>query len=153
MRGLRPLILAAALLALPAVMFATEGTTGPQRFGSEVRVKKPVNIARLAQNPAKFKGKTIRLEGTVKDVCQGRGCWVEVEDTKGASFIARSLDESILLPKDCKGQHVVVEGLVMTMPKAAAEEAEAADHACPKPNYVVSTRGIELSAAVATPAK
>ena len=58
--------------------------------------------------------------------------------------MARSLDESVLLPKDCKGQHVVVEGKVVTMPTKVADEPEPKDHACPKPTYVVSTRGIEL---------
>jgi hypothetical protein len=109
-----------------------------------VRVKKPLAIARLAKEPAKFKGRTIRIEGTVKEVCQGRGCWVEVMDASGVSFMAKSLDETVLLPKDCKGQHVVVEGVVTTLPAHAAEEAEPADHSCPKPNFVVSTRGIEL---------
>jgi hypothetical protein len=153
MRGLRHLIFAAALMIVPAIVLAGDAPTAPQRFGAEVRVKKAVNIGQLAKDPAKFKGKTVRLEGTVKEVCQGKGCWVEVEDASGASFMARSLNETVLLPKDCKGQHVVVEGLVTTLPKAAAEEAEPKDHACPRPNYVVSTRGIELSAAVATPAK
>jgi hypothetical protein len=153
MRGLRSLLLAAALVAVPALVFAAEFAPAPQRYGTAVRVTKPVSIARLAKDPAKFKGRTIRLEGTVKDVCQGRGCWVEVVDAHGASFLAKSLDESVLLPKDCKGQHVVVEGVVTALPAAAAAEAEPADHACPKPNYVVSTRGVELRPAPATPSK
>ncbi len=152
MRGLRTLVFVAALAALPLLAFAGDAAA-PQRFGAEVKLKKPVNIAQLAANPAKFKGKAVRLEGTVKEVCQGRGCWVEVQDATGASFMAKSLDESVLLPKDCKGQHVVVQGVVMILPREAAEEPEPKDHACPKPNYVVSTRGIELTAAAATPAK
>ena len=159
MRGLRALFVTMALLALPALVYAADSAPAPQRFGTAVRVTKPLAIARLAKEPAKFRGRTIRIEGTVKDVCQGKGCWVEVADARGASFIAKSLDESVLLPKDCKGQHVVVEGVVTTLPRGGegAEAGEPADHACPKPNYVLSTRGVELSAAVpatpATPAK
>ncbi len=145
MRSLRTLVLATALLALPAIAPAADPASAPQRFGAALQVKKPVDIARLAKDPAKFKGRTVRLEGTVKDVCQGKGCWVEVQDARGASFIARSLDESVLLPKDCKGQRVVVEGLVTTLPRAAAEEPAPADHACPRPTYVVATRGVELA--------
>jgi hypothetical protein len=152
MRGLRTLVFVAALAALPLLAFAGNAAA-PQRFGAEVKLRKPVNIAQLAANPAKFKGKAVRLEGTVKDVCQGSGCWVEVQDATGASFIARSLDETVLLPRDCKGQHVVVQGIVVTLPREAAEEPEPKDHACPKPNFVVSTRGAELTAVAATPAK
>ena len=35
--------------------------------------------ARFAKNPTRFTGKTVKIEGTVRDVCQGRGCWIEVE--------------------------------------------------------------------------
>jgi hypothetical protein len=146
---LRRLFIAAlaAVIFVPAAVSAADAPATAQRFGAAVKVKAPVDVARLAGDPAKFKGKTIRLEGTVKDVCQGRGCWVEVADDKGVSFMARSLDETVLLPKDCKGMHVVVEGKVMALPAKVKNEPLPTDHACPKPEYVVATRGVELSAA------
>ena len=122
---------------------SVEAPTGPLAVGAKITVKKPVSIARLAASPAKFAGRTVRLEGTVKAVCQGMGCWVEVE-AGGASFMARSLDESVLLPKDCKGRQIVVQGVVKALPRAAAEEAAPKDHVCPKPKYVVATQGAEL---------
>ena len=122
---------------------AVAPSTGPLAVGARITVKKPVNIARLAANPAGFSGKTVRLEGTVKDVCQGMGCWVEVE-AGGQSFLAKSLDESVLLPKDCKGRKIVVQGVVKKLPAELAEEPAPADHACPKPKYVVATQGARL---------
>ncbi|MCC6650714.1 MAG: DUF4920 domain-containing protein [Candidatus Eisenbacteria bacterium] len=142
----------AAVLALPA--FAGDAAPAPQRFGAAVTVQKPTNIQKLAKSPAKFQGQTIRIEGTVKEVCQGAGCWVEVVDAKGASFIARSLDESVLLPKDCKGQRVVVQGLLTTMPKKDHDHTAAeAGHSCPSPAFVLSTSGIELAPVAAAAAK
>jgi hypothetical protein len=151
---LRKLVLAAlaVLVIVPVAAFAADTHATPKRFGTAVTVKKPVSVAQLAGAPEKFKGRTIRLEGTVKNVCQGKGCWVEVADSKGTSFMARSLDESVLLPKDCKGMHVVVEGKVTTLPAAVRNEAEPTDHACPKPEWVVSTQGVELTPAPAAPA-
>ncbi len=136
-------LLLAALAALTLVAAPARAEDTVQRYGARITARKPVDIARLAQAPEKFKGKTVRLEGVVKDVCQGRGCWVEVADANGASFLARSLDESVLLPKDCKGQKVVVQGVVTTLPQKVKEE-KPEGHACPKPEYVVSTRGVEL---------
>ena len=144
-------LLVARVAVAAAVLFA--GACGARqkasmeptvRVGEAVTVKQPVKIAALAGNPANFSGQTIRLEGTVKAVCQGMGCWVEVQEPGGASFIAKSLDESVLLPKDCAGKRIVVQGVVMTLPGSAAAEPAPADHACPKPEYVVSTQGAEL---------
>lgn len=152
MRSLRSLLLLAAFAALPTLVFAADGGPAPQVYGTMIRVTKPLSVGKLARDPAKFKGRTIRIEGTVHDVCQGAGCWVEVKDAKGAMFLAKSLDESVLLPKDCKGQRIVVEGVVTALPARSAdptEVTEADGHACPTPNYVLSTRGIELRPAPA----
>jgi hypothetical protein len=139
------------------VSSAPTGTHGPLRFGAPVTVRKAVNIAKLEKDPAKFVGKTVRLEGVVKNVCQGSGCWVEVSAPNGASFVARSLDERILVPKDCQGRRIVVQGVVTAMPAKgqpaeAAHQHEAGDkiepgHACPRPIHLVSTQGVELAAA------
>jgi hypothetical protein len=134
----------ALLIAGSAVAGETKaGDAGTQKFGAPVTAKKAVDVARLAKDPARFAGRKVRLEGTVKEVCQGKGCWVEVE-AGGASFMARSLDESVLLPKDCKGRAIVVQGVVKALPRAIKEEPKEEGHACPKPEWVVATQGIEL---------
>lgn len=116
-------------------------------YGAAVHARTAVDLAVLAAAPEKFKGKTVVLEGTVKDVCQGAGCWVEVQTADGTSFMAKSLDESVLLPKDCKGQTIRVEGVVTALEaKQEHEHSEAAGHVCPKPNFVVATKGATLYA-------
>ena len=140
-------LLACSVAPALAADTATRSDDGTQRYGAPVTVKKKVDIAKLAKDPEKFSGQTLRLEGVVKNVCQGMGCWVEVSDGRNASFIARSLDESVLLPKDCKGRKVVVQGVLTTMPAAASEEPVEKGHECPRPTYVLSTQGVELTAA------
>ena len=116
-------------------------------YGAAVHARTPVDINLLVTAPEKLKGKTVVLDGVVKDVCQGAGCWVEVVDAKGVSFIARSLDESVLLPKDCKGQRIRVEGVVTALPQKVKDEKPEEGHACPKPEFVVATKGVQLFAA------
>jgi hypothetical protein len=139
---------AAVLLAVLLVAVAVAGSE-PARFGAPVTAKKSVPVAKLAAAPAKYEGKTVRIEGTVAEVCQGRGCWVRVKDDKGQLFLAKSLDESVLLPKDCAGQYVVVQGVVTALKAKPHEHAEGEGHECPTPEYVVATQGIELRPAVA----
>ena len=69
----------------------------------------------------------------------------------GATFLAKSLDESVLLPKDCAGRKIRVQGVVTMMPAKDAEAHQHADHAaagheCPAPTYLISTQGAELVA-------
>ena len=142
-------LLAAALFAITLVSAAFAGAE-PSRFGATVTEKKSVPVAKLAKDPKKFEGKTVRSEGTVAEVCQGRGCWVEVEGPKGVTFLAKSLDETVLLPKDCAGQVVVVQGVVTALKAKPHEHEEGVEgHSCPTPEYVVATKGIELRPAPA----
>ena len=147
------LVLALTILSLPA--FAHDGPHGtvpaesadpqPGAYGTAITEKKPVKLAKLAKSPAKYKGKTVRLEGMVKDVCQGQGCWIEIQSKDGKTFLAKSLDESVLVPKNSKGQNVVVQGVVTQMPPKPHEHHGEEGHSCPAPTWVVSMLGVELS--------
>ena len=127
-------------------------TSGPVKVGAAITTKKATDIARLVKDPKKYVGRTVRIEGTVKNVCQGAGCWVEVTSGKGVTFLAKSLDESVLLPKDCAGRKIMVQGVVTMLPAKGAEahqhaEPVAEGHVCPAPTYLISTQGAELLAA------
>jgi hypothetical protein len=147
-----PILLVPALLSclfLNAVAGSNPKPPAPLKVGAGITVRKPVDIEHLSTYPKRYVGRTVRLEGTVKKVCQGMGCWVEVASARGGSFLAKSLDESVLLPKDCAGQKIVVQGVVTALPApgAAAQEhaqKEAVGHECPEPSYVVATQGVEL---------
>ncbi|MEK7468667.1 MAG: DUF4920 domain-containing protein [Planctomycetota bacterium] len=95
-----------------------------------------------------LKGKQVQIEGTVRGVCQGRGCWVEVDDGKGKT-IAKSLNDSVLFPKDCVGQRVLVQGVVRVMGAAKGGEGSGSGegHACPQPEILVEIVGAKLFAA------
>ena len=118
-----------------------------QRYGASITETRSVALAKLVRKPRTYIGRTLRIEGTVKDVCQGQGCWLEVQDATGKSFLAKSLDESVLVPKDCKGRHVIVQGVLTSRPAKGHDhhEGDEAAHECPSPTYVLDTRGVELS--------
>ena len=122
---------------------AARGARASLHVGAPITVAKPVAIADLSANPDRFLGQTVRLEGTVKKVCQGIGCWAEVAAPDGSTFLAKSLDESVLLPNDCAGRRIVVQGKVTTLGPAPGEP-NPEGHECPRPDYVVATEGIDL---------
>jgi hypothetical protein len=43
-----------------------------------------------------------------------------------------------------KGRKVVVQGVVKALPRTIKEEPKEEGHACPKPEWVVATQGLEL---------
>jgi hypothetical protein len=148
LRLLLPLLL---LVPLPALAGTPAPESAAVRVGAPITVKKATEVDKLAKDPKRYVGRQVRIEGTVKKVCQGAGCWVEVASAKGVTFLAKSLDESVLLPTDCAGRRIVVQGVVTEMPAKGEAHVHAeppgADHECPVPTYLVSTQGAELVAA------
>lgn len=129
------------------------GGTAAVSVGAPVTVRDAVSIADLSARTESYVGQVVRLEGTVSGVCQGSGCWAEVRAEDGAVFLARSMDHSVLLPTDCLGRRIVVQGVVTEL-EAVEESEEAADHhhhgdegedhVCPRPTFIVSTTGAQL---------
>src|SRR5690349_279867 len=68
--------------AAPAATGAPE-TSSPaaligQKVGAGVTLADNVSIDAILADPNAFKGKTVRVEGMVLDVCPKRGCWMEL---------------------------------------------------------------------------
>ncbi len=146
-----------ALLALAALLLAGCGGSDEEAKvtaeagwtgGAELSLAEATPLTDLTATPAEFVDKDLRLEGEVVAVCQGSGCWIEIADEAGNKFYVRSMDESILFPKDCAGKTAVVQGKVMALTPAGHEEhqehVEGSDHYCPEPTYLLSVEAAKL---------
>ncbi len=139
---------ALSLVVVLAPLAVAGGKSAAGRYGAAVTVEKATDLAKVAQAPASFEGQTIRLEGRAKGVCQGQGCWIEIEGPKGVTFLAKSLDESVLVPKTTKGKKVVVQGVVTALAQNGHDHKDhegVAAHECPTPSYVLSMQGVEVA--------
>jgi hypothetical protein len=52
----------------------------------------------------------VRVEGTVVEVCQSKGCWMTFDTTTDKNMRITFLDYGFFVPKDIAGQNVVLEG-------------------------------------------
>ena len=98
-------------------------------FGAGVKLVETTPIERILAEPAAFKGKTVRVEGMVTDVCQKRGCWFEMAGTApGQKLRFKVTDGEMVFPVDTKGKYAVAEGqiaiheLSLEQTRAYAEE-------------------------------
>jgi hypothetical protein len=101
------------LLALAATAAAPALATGPQgkHFGEAFTDAKVVPLADVMADVEKFAGKTIKVEGTIKDVCQNKGCWLVVTDGDREMRVTFK-DYGFFVPKDSRDRKVVMEGTV-----------------------------------------
>jgi hypothetical protein len=103
----------------------TEGAAKGQSFGAGVKLASSTPIDAILAEPKKFAGQTVRVEGTVTDVCEMRGCWMELAgDKPGAKLRFKVTDGEMVFPVDSKGRHAVAEGVV-TVKDLSLEDTKA----------------------------
>jgi hypothetical protein len=104
-----------------------------------------VPLADLLKKPSLYADKTIRTEGTVTAVCQGRGCWLELGDDLGMAHVKLGAHK-FFVPRSSSGQHAVVEAKVLPQVDKGHCEAEAEEQTGQVARVELDASGVELSA-------
>jgi hypothetical protein len=127
---IRPAVAVALAFAFAAA--ATVIAQQPQTFGKGVTLEQSTPLTRLLERPADFEGKTVRVEGTVKAVCQHMGCWMAFAPegaTDDRSLMIKVDDGVIVFPLTAKGKKAAAEGVMQRVPRATEAQEAATEHA------------------------
>lgn len=103
--------------------------TGGDTFGAGVTLTETVAIDKLLADPNAFKGKTVRVEGMITDVCPKRGCWMELAgDQPGQKLKFKVTDGEMVFPMDAKGKWAVAQGEVSVRELSIEQSREYAEY-------------------------
>lgn len=98
-------------------------------FGAGVTLAESVAIDSILGDPTAFKGKTVRVEGIVTDVCPKRGCWFEMAGSgPGKKLRFKVTDGEMVFPIDSKGMHAVAQGEVAVTSLTIEESKRRAEY-------------------------
>ena len=92
-----------------------------QYFGDSITQVGAIAADQLA---AQMKGKDslkIKVTGAIEDVCQKKGCWMNMNIGDNQSMKVRFKDYAFFLPKDAGGKTVFIEGVAFTDTTSVAE--------------------------------
>ena len=82
-------------------------------YGKDITLSDTIQVSEILDNPEAYEGKAVLIRGNVVDVCQKRGCWIEVSgDRPYEKITVKVNDGEIVFPLSAKGSHAVVEGMV-----------------------------------------
>ena len=118
---------ASAAPAVQSAPLATESSPTPSptpvRLGDAITITNETPLASIVTSPTTFQGKAIATEGTVKAVCQERGCWMTLTDDSQKTAMVRMHGHSFFVPKNASGKRARVQGTIVLVrdQKACAE--------------------------------
>ncbi len=140
-------------------------TTAADAFGEGVPDGVALSPDELIADADDYAGKTVVVEGVVREVCQQAGCWLSFADDRGQTVrvnVPRDETESYVFtfPKDASGQTMRVTGLFEVTSESVEDQRhyaqdggasadEIAAITAPKQTLVLTALGAERAAAAA----
>lgn len=96
-----------------AVMEDTTATEqGPEYYGEEITEEGAVNVDEMLAMLEGNDSVNVKVVTTVEEVCQKKGCWMDVALSNGERMQVSFKDYGFFVPKDCMGRTAVMEGVV-----------------------------------------
>jgi hypothetical protein len=92
----------------------TDSVAKMEFFGDTIAADNAIAVNELE---AKFQGKdslAIKLSGKITDVCQKKGCWMELDMGNNKTIRITFKDYAFFVPKDATGKTAVVDGYAYT---------------------------------------
>jgi len=101
----------------------TRGDDGSELFGPPQTQGDPIPMERLVAAPGEFAGKVLKVEGTVRRVCQNMGCWVELEGRGPERLRVPMAGHALSIPQRAIGKTATIEGEVEVRELSEGEKA------------------------------
>jgi hypothetical protein len=97
-------------LFISATVFAQSDKTSS--FGEIVSdPSKAIEVGKLSGMVKEGDTLNITVTGTVKSVCQKKGCWMKMDMGNDKTMMVHFKDYGFFVPKDCSGKRLVMEGI------------------------------------------
>src|ERR1043166_4406250 len=125
-------------VCLALLLAATTLFAGTIKRGAAIsKDAKPTPLADVLAAPDKYQKDAVLVEGVIENVCQMKGCWMQLTPEAGKPGVRVTFkDYGFFVPTDSKGLKARAEGVtkVKTLTKAEADHLEHEDGATLKRN-------------------
>jgi hypothetical protein len=96
-------------------------------FGDPITLTEVTTVSAILDAPEEFLGERVLVEGTVVEVCEMRGCWMDIASDREYEKIKVD-DGVIVFPLTARGKKALVEGTVELFEMTYEEALEDARH-------------------------
>jgi len=99
-------------------------TDGVLKRGAALGNSKKVSLAKVLENPSKYAGQSVRVEGVIVRSCKMEGCWMELAPKQDAKSVrVKMKDHAFFIPLESAGASAKAEG-VFTVKTLSKEEVK-----------------------------
>lgn len=97
-------------LIIGILFFSFAAGAETKTFGEEFQVSKTLTMTEVLASADQYQKQDVVVQAKVDKVCQSKGCWFEVKDSKDQTTKVVFKDYSFFVPKDISGKMVTMNG-------------------------------------------
>jgi hypothetical protein len=117
----RTFTIAIVLLACSSLVLAA----GVKKYGKDLTLKETTKISAIYAAPESFNGKRVKVQGPIVQVCEMKGCWIELGSDKEFQTMRFKVDDGVIVfPITAKGLTATVEGVVSIETQTVEQQLE-----------------------------
>ena len=117
----RVFAIAAVLCACASLVLAA----GVKKYGKDLTIKETTKISAIYAAPESFNGKRVKVQGPIVQVCEMKGCWIELGSDKEFQTMRFKVDDGVIVfPITAKGLTATVEGVVSIETQSVEQQLE-----------------------------
>lgn len=101
------------------------GTT----YGEPLTLTEVTDVSTILDDPAGHLGKRVLIQGMVVEVCESKGCWMDIASDRDFEKIQVKVDDGVIVfPLTARGKQALVEGVVEQLELTYEQAVEDAKH-------------------------
>ena len=98
-------------------------------YGEALTLTEVTPVSAILDAPDRYLGERVLLEGMVVEVCESRGCWMDIASDREFEKIQIKVDDGVIVfPLSARGKDAVVEGVVEELQLTHEQALEEARH-------------------------
>ena len=107
----------------------TQAVVEQETYGEALTLTEVTPISAILAAPEEFLGKRVLVEGTIVEVCEMKGCWMDIASDREYEKIQIKVDDGVMVfPLTARGKTALVEGTVEKLEMTYEEALEDARH-------------------------
>ncbi|MBK7311786.1 MAG: DUF4920 domain-containing protein [Sphingobacteriaceae bacterium] len=114
-------------------------------FGDTITQEGAISIDQLSAQLAGKDSLNIKVTGTIEEVCQKKGCWMNMNLGNGQSMKVRFKDYAFFVPKDAANKTVFIEGYAFIDTISVADQKHYAEDAGETKEEIAKIKNPEIS--------
>ncbi|MFH2203335.1 MAG: DUF4920 domain-containing protein [Elusimicrobiota bacterium] len=100
-------------LALAASCAKADPELKTVAYGEQTDDKGAISVAEFYKRLDELDGRRVKVKGMVTDVCENRGCWINIGEETGPQAVKFKVEDGVIVfPMSAKGKSVIGEGTV-----------------------------------------